>query len=134
MRGVFSRYIGQGLGEPRRGLWISEGPHILRFSQDLSEGYKKNIWYIILIPVYQILLTIKELKHITPFLIYWLRLSLFCIKNMLSGHSAVSDLPIGSIGWSLGAQNLRGLLPMCIILLTLLSDFHTFAVTTFWTF
>jgi len=30
MRGGFSRYIGPVPGEPRRGLWISEGPHILR--------------------------------------------------------------------------------------------------------
>jgi hypothetical protein len=27
MRGGFSRYIGPGLGEPRRALWISEQPH-----------------------------------------------------------------------------------------------------------
>jgi hypothetical protein len=29
MRGGFSRYIGPGLGEPRRTLWISEQPHSL---------------------------------------------------------------------------------------------------------
>jgi hypothetical protein len=29
MRGGFSRYIGPGLGEPRRVLWISEQPHSL---------------------------------------------------------------------------------------------------------
>jgi len=29
MRGGFSRYIGPGPGEPRKGPWISEGPHSL---------------------------------------------------------------------------------------------------------
>jgi hypothetical protein len=36
----------------------------------------------------------------------------------------VPDLNIGSIGWSLGPQNVRGLLSRCIIFLALLLDFH----------
>jgi hypothetical protein len=44
------------------------------------------------------------------------------------GPWSVPDLPIGSIGWSLGPHNLGGLRPWCIIFLTLLLDFHTYAV------
>jgi hypothetical protein len=41
---------------------------------------------------------------------------------------------IGSIGWSLGPQNLVGLRPRCITFLTLLLDLHTYAVITYCTF
>jgi hypothetical protein len=40
-------------------------------------------------------------------------------QNIITLHS-VPDLPIGSIGSSLGPQNLGGLRPRCIIFLTLL--------------
>jgi hypothetical protein len=46
-------------------------------------------------------------------------------------QSAVLDLPIGSIGWILGPQNLGGLRSMCIIFSTLLLDFHTYPVLYF---
>ena len=48
--------------------------------------------------------------------------------------TAVPDLPIGSIGWSLGPQNLGGLRSRCIIFSTLLLDFHTYAVIVYCTF
>jgi hypothetical protein len=41
---------------------------------------------------------------------------------------------IGSIGLSLGPHNLGGLRTRCIIFLTLLLDFHTYAVITYCTF
>jgi hypothetical protein len=47
---------------------------------------------------------------------------------------SVPDLPIGSIGWSLGTHDLGGLRPRCIIFLTLLLDFHTYAVIAYCTF
>jgi hypothetical protein len=43
-------------------------------------------------------------------------------------RQAVPDLQIGWTGWSLGPQNLGGLRPICIVLLTLLLNFHTYAV------
>ena len=56
-----------------------------------------------------------------------------------SGHSivclsliySVADLPIGSTGWILGAQNLGGRRLRWIIFLTLLLDFHTYVVITY---
>ena len=47
--------------------------------------------------------------------------------------SPVLDLPIGSIGWRLGPQNLGGLRPRFMLFLTLLLDFHTYAVITYCT-
>jgi hypothetical protein len=63
-----------------------------RFCQDLGLGYKKNIWYIILIAVDHILLTIKQLKQVTPCFINSLCLSLLCIKYVLSGHSDAQEI------------------------------------------
>jgi len=45
-----------------------------------------------MISVDQILLTIKQLKQVTPCCINWLCLSLLCIKYMLSGHSAAQKI------------------------------------------
>ena len=50
------------------------------------------------------------------------------LDELLQCRLPVPDLPISSIGWSLGPQNLRGLRSRCIISLTLLLDFHTCAV------
>ena len=47
---------------------------------------------------------------------------------------SMPDLSIDSIGWSLGPQNLGGLLPRCILFLTLLLQFHIYAVITYCTF
>jgi hypothetical protein len=47
---------------------------------------------------------------------------------------AVPDLPIGSIGRSIWPQNLGDLRPRCILFLTLLLDFHTYAVISYCTF
>jgi hypothetical protein len=46
----------------------------------------------------------------------------------------VPDLPIGSIDWNLGPQHLGGLRPMCVKILTLLLDFHTYAAIRYITF
>jgi hypothetical protein len=40
----------------------------------------------------QILMTIKQLKQVTPWCINWLCLSLLCIMYMLSGHSAAQEI------------------------------------------
>ena len=46
----------------------------------------------------------------------------------------LDQVPMGSIGSSLGPQNLGGLQSRCIIFLTLLIlDFHTYAVITYCT-
>jgi hypothetical protein len=58
-------------------------------------------------------------------------LSLWCLSRRLL---PVSDLPIGLIDWSLGPQNLWGLRTRCILFLTLLLDYHTYAVITYCTF
>ena len=55
-------------------------------------GLWKNIWYIILIAVDQILMTIKQLKQVTLCCINWLCLSLICIMYMLYGHSASQEI------------------------------------------
>jgi hypothetical protein len=63
-----------------------------------------------------------------PVRIFYLKL--WSIYRMFIWRQTVLDLPIDSIGWSLGPQNYGGLRPRCIIFLTLLLDFHTYAVIT----
>ena len=58
----------------------------------ISVRVKKKIFDIILITVDQILLTIKQLKQVTPCCINWLCLSLLSIKYTLSGHSAARGI------------------------------------------
>jgi hypothetical protein len=48
------------------------------------------------------------------------------MKVKLGTITPVPDLPIGSIGWSLGPQSLGGLRPRWRIFLTLLLDFNTY--------
>ena len=60
--------------------------------------------------------------------LYVYKLELNC-----STYACSTDLPtcIGSIGWSLGPQNLEGLQPRCMIFSTLLLDFHSYDVITY---
>ena len=66
--------------------------------------------------------------------------SIYCCINWIfyrkcfNNGATVPDLPINSVDWSLGPQQLGGLRPRCIILLILLLDFHTYAVITYSTF
>jgi len=47
MRGGFSRYIGPGPGEPRRGLWISEGPTLQVTSCSSLHHFSWRPWLLV---------------------------------------------------------------------------------------
>jgi len=69
IRGVFSRYIGPEPGEPRRDLWISEGPHSL--------NHKRFIW------IFSSLFFFYFQLCYNVFLVY---------LDMISGHLAAQEI------------------------------------------